>query len=124
MIVHSVIVHFVIVHFVRVLKTQDAKTKEAITVFKMEGYNVKGLERCSSMPHEARHAVVAHLLGFTGVWIDMEDGPYRAIVRHDYLPVLLAVTDASSSAALAGGRSGGGGSGGSVAALRATSTRT
>jgi hypothetical protein len=32
--------------------------------------------------HEAGHAVVAHLLGFTGVWIDMEGGAnYQAIVR-------------------------------------------
>jgi hypothetical protein len=28
--------------------------------------------------HEAGHAVTAWLLGFSGVWIDMEDGPYRA----------------------------------------------
>jgi hypothetical protein len=39
--------------------------------------------------HEAGHAVIAWLLGFTGVWIDMEDGPYRAVTRHDFLPALL-----------------------------------
>ena len=27
--------------------------------------------------HEAGHAVTTWLLGFSGVWIDMEDGPYR-----------------------------------------------
>jgi hypothetical protein len=65
--------------------------------------------------HEAGHAVVAHLLGFTGVWINMEDGPYRAIVRHDYLPVLLAVTDAALDSS--GGSGGGGSGGGGGAAL-------
>jgi len=43
--------------------------------------------------HEAGHAVVAHLLGFTGVWVDMEDNLYRAITRHDFLPTLLTVAD-------------------------------
>jgi hypothetical protein len=46
--------------------------------------------------HEAGHAVVAHLLGFTSVWIDMEGGAnYQAIVRYDILPPMLAVADAS-----------------------------
>jgi hypothetical protein len=43
--------------------------------------------------HEAGHAVTAWLLGFSGVWIDMEDGPYRAVTRHDLLPSMLAVVD-------------------------------
>jgi len=43
--------------------------------------------------HEAGHAVVAWLLGFSGVWVDMEDNAYRAIVRHDLLPSMLAVAD-------------------------------
>ena len=33
------------------------------------------------------------LLGFTGVWVAMEDSPYRAIVRYDPLPPRLAVAD-------------------------------
>jgi hypothetical protein len=38
------------------------------------------------------------LLGFTGVWIDMEGGAnYQAIVRYDILPPMLAAADASSS---------------------------
>ena len=43
--------------------------------------------------HEAGHAVTAWLLGFTGVWVDMEDNLYRAVTRHDFLPALLAVAD-------------------------------
>ena len=43
--------------------------------------------------HEAGHAIVAWLLGFTGVWVAMEDSPYRAIVRYDPLPPMLAVAD-------------------------------
>ena len=43
--------------------------------------------------HEAGHAIVAWLLGFTGVWVAMEDSPYRAIVRYDPLPPRLAVAD-------------------------------
>jgi len=43
--------------------------------------------------HEAGHAIVAWLLGFTGVCVAMEDSPYRAIVRYDLLPPLLAVAD-------------------------------
>ena len=43
--------------------------------------------------HEAGHGVVAWLLGFSGVWVDMEDNAYRAIVRHDLLPSMLAVAD-------------------------------
>jgi hypothetical protein len=74
--------------------------------------------------HEAGHAVVAHMLGFSGVWIDMEDGPYRAIVRHDLLPSILAVADAASSRQGGDGGGGGGGDGGGRrAASRATSTR-
>jgi hypothetical protein len=57
--------------------------------------------------HEAGHAVTAHLLGFTGVWVEMDDGANRAITRHDLLPSMLAVANASSS--LGGGGSGGGG---------------
>jgi hypothetical protein len=38
--------------------------------------------------------VIAWLLGFSGVWIDMEDGPYRAVTRHDLLPPMLAIADA------------------------------
>jgi hypothetical protein len=53
--------------------------------------------------HEAGHAVVAWLLGFTGVWVDMEDNPYRAVVRHDLLPTMLAIADASLGASLNGG---------------------
>jgi hypothetical protein len=53
--------------------------------------------------HEAGNAVTAWLLGFSGVWIDMEDGPYRAITRHDLLPAMLAVADASLGASLGGG---------------------
>jgi hypothetical protein len=45
--------------------------------------------------HEAGHAVIAWLLGFSGVWIDMEDAPYRAVTRHDLLPAMLAVAGAS-----------------------------
>jgi hypothetical protein len=48
--------------------------------------------------HEAGHAVIAWLLGFSGVWIDMEDGPYRAVTRHDLLPAMLAVADAGRDA--------------------------
>ena len=58
--------------------------------------------------HEAGHAVTAWLLGFSGVWIDMEDGPYRAITRHDLLPAMLAVADASLGASLNGGGPGSG----------------
>jgi len=48
--------------------------------------------------HEAGHAVVAWLLGFSGVWIDMEGGSsYDAIVRYDSLPPLLAVADGGYS---------------------------
>ena len=48
--------------------------------------------------HEAGHAVVAWLLGFSGVWIDMEGGSsYHAIVRYDSLPPLLAVADGGYS---------------------------
>ena len=43
--------------------------------------------------HEAGHAIVAWLLGFTGVCVAMEDSPYRAIVRYDPLPPRLAVAD-------------------------------
>ena len=43
--------------------------------------------------HEAGHGVVAWLLGFSGVWVDMEDNAYRAIVRHDLLPSMRAVAD-------------------------------
>ena len=45
--------------------------------------------------HEAGHAVTAHLLGFTGVWVEMDDGANRAITRHDFLPALLAVVAAA-----------------------------
>jgi hypothetical protein len=45
--------------------------------------------------HEAGHAVVAHLLGCTGVWVEMDDGANRAITRHDFLPPVLAIADAS-----------------------------
>jgi hypothetical protein len=48
--------------------------------------------------HEAGHAVTAWLLGFSGVWIDMEDGPYRAVTRHDLLPSMLAVADGGRDA--------------------------
>ena len=41
--------------------------------------------------HEAGHAVTAHLLGFTGVWVEMDDGCNRAITRHDMLPSILTV---------------------------------
>jgi hypothetical protein len=41
--------------------------------------------------HEAGHAVTAHLLGFTGVWVEMDDGANRAITRHDMLPSILTV---------------------------------
>jgi hypothetical protein len=41
--------------------------------------------------HEAGHAVTAYLLGFTGVWIEMDDGRNRAITRHDMLPSILTV---------------------------------
>jgi hypothetical protein len=38
------------------------------------------------------------LLGFTGVWIDMEGGAnYQAIVRYDILPPMLAAADVSNS---------------------------
>jgi hypothetical protein len=47
--------------------------------------------------HEAGHAVAAHLLGFTGVWLEMDDGCHRAITRHDLLPSILAVADAGSA---------------------------
>ena len=48
--------------------------------------------------HEACHGVVAWLLGFSGVWVDMEDNAYRAIVRHDLLPsMLLLLTVAALS---------------------------
>jgi hypothetical protein len=47
--------------------------------------------------HEAGHAVVAWLLGFSGVWIDMEDNPYRAITRCDLLPAMLAVADSAEN---------------------------
>jgi hypothetical protein len=56
--------------------------------------------------HEAGHAVTAWLLGFSGVWIDMEDSAYRAVTRHDLLPSMLAVADAASArqgASLGGG---------------------
>jgi hypothetical protein len=43
--------------------------------------------------HEAGHAVTAHLLGFTGVWVEMDDGANRAITRHDMLPSILTVAD-------------------------------
>jgi hypothetical protein len=45
--------------------------------------------------HEAGHAVTAHLLGFSGVWVEMDDGANRAITHHDLLPSMLAVADAS-----------------------------
>jgi hypothetical protein len=48
--------------------------------------------------HEAGHAVTARLLGFTGVWIEMDDGFHRAIVRHDLLPSMLAVADGGRAA--------------------------
>jgi hypothetical protein len=35
--------------------------------------------------------VTAHLLGFTGVWVEMDDGANRAITRHDMLPSILTV---------------------------------
>jgi hypothetical protein len=41
--------------------------------------------------HEAGHAVTAHLLGFSGVWVEMDDGFNRAITHHDLLPSMLAV---------------------------------
>jgi hypothetical protein len=53
--------------------------------------------------HEAGHAVTAHLLGFTGVWVEMDDGANRAITRHDLLPSMLTVADASLGASLNGG---------------------
>jgi hypothetical protein len=43
--------------------------------------------------HEAGHAVTGHLLGFTGVWVEMDDGANRAITRHDMLPSILTVAD-------------------------------
>jgi ATP-dependent Zn protease len=48
--------------------------------------------------HEAGHAAAAWLLGFTGVWIDMDDGAGHAIVRHDLLPSMLAVADGGRAA--------------------------
>jgi hypothetical protein len=36
--------------------------------------------------HEAGHAVTAYLLGFTGVWVEMDNGYNHAITRHDMLP--------------------------------------
>jgi hypothetical protein len=45
--------------------------------------------------HEAGHAVTGHLLGFTGVWVEMDDGANRAITRHDMLPSILTVADHS-----------------------------
>jgi hypothetical protein len=57
-----------------------------------------GEARRQAAYHEAGHAVTAWLLGFSGVWIDMEDGPYRAITRHDFLPPLLAVADGGRAA--------------------------
>jgi hypothetical protein len=47
--------------------------------------------------HEAGHAVVAWLLGFSGVWVEMDDGAFRAITRHDLLPSMLAVADGGYS---------------------------
>jgi hypothetical protein len=41
--------------------------------------------------HEAGHAVVAYLLGFTNVRIDMETGEYRAIVRYTYPPDMMPI---------------------------------
>jgi hypothetical protein len=43
--------------------------------------------------HEAGHAVVAWMLGCSGVWVEMDDGALRAITRHDTTPMLLAVVD-------------------------------
>jgi hypothetical protein len=48
--------------------------------------------------HEAGHAITAWLLGFSGVWIEMDEGAYRAIVRHDLLPSMLAVADGGRAA--------------------------
>jgi hypothetical protein len=48
--------------------------------------------------HEAGHAVTAWLLGFTGVWVEMDDGANRAVTRHDLLPAMLAVADAGPGA--------------------------
>jgi hypothetical protein len=48
--------------------------------------------------HEAGHAVIAWLLGCSGVWVTMDDGAYRAITRHDTMPLLLAVADGSYAA--------------------------
>jgi hypothetical protein len=43
--------------------------------------------------HEAGHAVTAHLLGFSGVWVEMDDGYNHAVTRHDTLPSILMVAD-------------------------------
>src|SRR6516165_39148 len=43
--------------------------------------------------HEAGHAVTAYLLGFTGVWVEMDNGYNHAITRHDMLPSILTVAD-------------------------------
>jgi hypothetical protein len=48
--------------------------------------------------HEAGHAVTAWLLGFSGVWVDMEDSAYRAVTRYDSLPPMLAVADGGRDA--------------------------
>jgi hypothetical protein len=48
--------------------------------------------------HEAGHAIVASMLGFTGVWIDMEDSIYRAITRYDLHTPMLAVADGGRAA--------------------------
>jgi hypothetical protein len=47
--------------------------------------------------------VIAHLLGFTGIWVEMDDGANRAITRHDLLPSILTVADASLGTSLGGG---------------------
>jgi hypothetical protein len=51
--------------------------------------------------HEAGHAIVAYMLGFSGVWIDMEDSIYRAITRYDLHTPMLAVAADGGYAAYA-----------------------
>jgi hypothetical protein len=70
--------------------------------FKALDAAVRWCSVCTRVPrrqaayHEVGHAVVAWLLGFSGVWIDMSDGTYRAITKFDLLPAMLTVADASS----------------------------
>jgi hypothetical protein len=69
--------------------------------FKTFDAAVRWCSTCTRVPrrqaayHEAGHAVVAWLLGCSGVWIDMSDGAYQAITRFDPLPAMLAAVDAS-----------------------------